>query len=163
MGGPSFFSPTLLRPRTLFEKPLSLLFLLFCPWHLYLIFFSFSTRVHHALTHTNPAAGWQFFAIMSNSSVKSNNTKAVDETKWIPLPLSDAFVVEPDPSRYGPYPYSGLQAFAFAIIAFMVLLSLIVCGLRVVSCRLGKGFWVGEFNSVPHVLPLQVAHGDTCR
>lgn len=93
---------------------------------------------------------------MSNTS--NNNTKASDNTKWIPLPLSDAFVVEPDPNRYGPYPYSGLQAFAFAVIAFMVLLSLVVCGLRVVSCRLGKGFWIGEFASVSHACPCSQRH-----
>ncbi|KAK3363387.1 hypothetical protein B0T25DRAFT_596600 [Lasiosphaeria hispida] len=57
----------------------------------------------------------------------------------IPRPvqkLEDAFIVIPD----GPYPYDGLQILGYFLIIFFPLLSLTVCGLRVHSRRLSKGF-----------------------
>ena len=63
-----------------------------------------------------------------------------------PLVLSDATVITPDESVYGPYPYSDLQAFGFALVAFFAGLSLTACGLRVYSCRLSKGFLIGELH-----------------
>jgi len=60
-----------------------------------------------------------------------------------PLLLPDAFVVIPDESIYGSYPYNGLQILGFIIVVFFPSLSLTVCGLRVYSRRLAKGFGMG--------------------
>jgi hypothetical protein len=60
-----------------------------------------------------------------------------------PLLLSDAFVAIPDESVYGPYPYNGLQILGFVIVVFFPSVSLTVCGLRVYSRRLAKGFGMG--------------------
>jgi len=66
-----------------------------------------------------------------------------DETTKQPLLLHDAFVVIPDDSVYGLYPYNGLQILGFAIIIFFIGLSSTVCGLRVYSRRLANGFGPG--------------------
>ncbi len=58
-----------------------------------------------------------------------------DET----LNLKDAFIIVPS----GPYPYSGLQIFAYFLEIFFPLVSLVVIGLRIYSRRLAKGFGMG--------------------
>jgi len=63
-------------------------------------------------------------------------TNGTAARKW-----ADAFVIVP---QYGPYPYSGLQVFGFAILGFFPTLSLVVCGLRVLSRRLLGGFALGK-------------------
>jgi len=80
-------------------------------------------------------------SITGNSTIRNNNTasnssNSSNSTKV--LILSDALLITPDPSIYGPYPYNGLQILAFAILAFFPALSLAVCGLRVHSRVLSK-------------------------
>jgi hypothetical protein len=59
-----------------------------------------------------------------------------------------AFVIIPD---YGPYPYSALQIFGFAILGFFPTLSLVVVGLRVYSRRLMGGLALGKSHlAAPH-------------
>jgi len=71
------------------------------------------------------------------------------KAKKPPLLLPDAFVVIPDERVYGPYPYDGLQIFGYVIIAIFPVLSLVVCGLRVHSRRLAKGFGMGKSRGQP--------------
>ncbi len=70
---------------------------------------------------------------------------ASNSTKKFPKPwiLEDAFVVIPSDDKYGPYPYNGLQILGFVIVGVFPVLSLTVCGLRVYSRRLAKGFGMG--------------------
>lgn len=59
------------------------------------------------------------------------------------LLLHDAFVIIPNGSVYGPYPYNGLQILGFVIIIFFISLSSTVSGLRVYSRYLANGFGPG--------------------
>jgi len=63
-------------------------------------------------------------------------TNGTAARKW-----ADAFVIVP---QYGSYPYSELQIFGFALLSFFPALSLVVCGLRVISRRLVGGFALGK-------------------
>ncbi|KAK0618820.1 hypothetical protein B0T14DRAFT_196543 [Immersiella caudata] len=69
---------------------------------------------------------------MMSKTITNNDTRS-----W-----ENAFVIAPE---YGPYPYSGLQIFGFAIIGFFPLLSLVVVALRVYSRRLVGGLALDDW------------------
>ena len=65
-------------------------------------------------------------------------------TRAYPLFVEDAFAVSPS-GGVKPYPYSSFQVLGLFVVAFATVCSLVVCGLRVHSRLVARGFGIGVF------------------